>query len=269
MIGVDHDGLIDLRALADALASHDREQGLPLVAIHAANNETGIIQPMREIGRISKAAGAVTVFDTVQAVGRIPLDISEGYGDFFIVSSHKIGGPKGVGAIVAASDLIMPEPLITGGGQERGHRAGTQDPVAVCGFGAAARQAAADLDRIETVRAGREEIERLIGRLVPDGVIIAQGRDRLANTVAFVIPGMKAETAQIAFDLDGVAVSAGSACSSGKVGPSHVLAAMGMDEEAGALRVSIGHATTMAEIAQFGKALAALVRRRPGHTRAA
>ncbi|MCO0638035.1 aminotransferase class V-fold PLP-dependent enzyme, partial [Lutimaribacter sp. EGI FJ00014] len=230
-VGVDADGLIDLAALERALEGHDKTQGLPLVAVHAANNETGVIQPMEEIGRLAKKAGGVVIFDAVQAAGRIPLNISAGYADFFILSSHKIGGPKGAGALVGAGDLMMPAALVKGGGQEKGHRAGTENVAAIAGFGAAARDAVAGLAQTDAVRATRDRLEAIIRDLVPDSVIYAEKAPRLPNTVFFSIPGMKAETAQIAFDLAGIALSAGSACSSGKVGPSHVLQAMGFGSD--------------------------------------
>lgn len=261
-IGVDGDGVCDLDALARALESHDRAEGLPLVAIHAANNETGIIQPIAGIHTMVKAAGGVLVVDAVQAAGRVAIDMSAGYADYLILSSHKIGGPKGVGAIVAAGDLMMPRPLIAGGGQERGFRAGTENVSGIAGFGAAAKEALAELSSIEAVRAVRDEIERMILSLAPDARIFGRGVERLANTAFFAIPGIKAETAQIGFDLAGVALSAGSACSSGKVGPSHVLKAMGHGDDRGALRVSIGHATATEDIDLFGKALAEILARR-------
>jgi cysteine desulfurase len=260
-IGVGRDGILDLAALKAALAAHDKADGLPLVAIHAANNETGVIQPVEEIGRVVKADGGVLVLDAVQAAGSIPLDISAGYADYLILSSHKIGGPKGAGAIVAAADLMMPAPLVTGGGQEKGHRAGTENLPAIVGFGAAAREALAGLDRIGGLRQKRDAIESVIRELVPDAVFFGAGAPRLANTTFFAIPGMKAETAQIAFDLAGVALSAGSACSSGKVGPSHVLKAMGYGDGVGALRVSIGPATGEEEIELFKSALAQILAR--------
>ncbi|MDH6232844.1 cysteine desulfurase [Mesorhizobium soli] len=268
-IGVNADGVVDLDALAAALAAHDKADGLPLVAIHAANNETGVVQPLEEIGRVVKAAGGVFVADAVQAAGRIPLDISAGYVDYLILSSHKIGGPQGAGAFVACSDLMMPKPLIIGGGQEKGFRAGTENLAAIAGFGAAAAQALAALGRMDEVRALRDEIETSIQTLAPDAEIFGRRVERLANTIFFAIPGIKSETAQIAFDLAGVALSAGSACSSGKVGPSHVLKAMGHDRPEGALRVSIGPATTGAEIAQFTAALSGLLARRAEKPQAA
>lgn len=268
-IGVEANGIVDLEALAQALAAHDKSEGLPLVAIHAANNETGVIQPLEEIGKLVKAAGGVFVADAVQAAGRVPLDVSAGYVDYLILSSHKIGGPLGAGAFVAHSDLMMPKPLIVGGGQEKGFRAGTENLAAIAGFGAAARQAAETMARMDEIRALRDGLELSILALAPDAEIFGRGTERLANTVFFAIPGIKSETAQIAFDLAGVALSAGSACSSGKVGPSHVLKAMGHDNPEGALRVSIGPATTPAEIAQFTATLSGMVARRVGKPQAA
>ncbi|MBX3579807.1 MAG: cysteine desulfurase [Rhizobiaceae bacterium] len=263
-IGVDRDGVIDLAGLTAALDAHDRETGLPLVAIHFANNESGVVQPVAEIAATVKAAGGVLVVDAVQAGGRIPIDISAGCGDYLILSSHKIGGPKGAGAIVALSDLMMPSPLVTGGGQEKGHRAGTENLAAIAGFGAAARVAAGAAGAMAPVAAMRDRVEALLLSFAPDAEIFGRGARRLPNTTFFAIPGLKAETAQIAFDLAGVALSAGSACSSGKVGPSHVLKAMGFGEAAGALRVSIGAGTTEDEIGMFETALAAILARRSG-----
>ncbi|MDX8527659.1 cysteine desulfurase family protein [Mesorhizobium sp. MSK_1335] len=268
-IGVDRNGIADLDMLSAALAAHDKAAGLPLVAIHAANNETGVVQPVGRIAEIVKAAGGVLVVDAVQAAGRIPLDMSAPYTDYLILSSHKIGGPKGVGAIVAASDLMMPRPLINGGGQEKGHRAGTENVAGIAGFGAAARAALASLDDIAAIARRRDEIEAIVTELAPDAEIFGKGAPRLANTTFFAIPGIKAETAQIAFDLAGVALSAGSACSSGKVGPSHVLKAMGHGDSLGALRVSIGRATGAEDIAAFRAALAGIVARRAGKEEAA
>lgn len=268
-IGVNANGLLDLGALAAALAAHDKAEGLPLVAVHAGNNETGVVQPVDRIAEIVKAAGGILIVDAVQAAGRIHIDMPVGYGDFLILSSHKIGGPKGVGAIVALSDLMMPKPLINGGGQEKGHRGGTENLPGIAGFGAAAREALAGLKDIDSVRHRRDEIEAIVKTLVPDAEIFGTGATRLANTTFFAIAGVKAETAQIAFDLAGVALSAGSACSSGKVGPSHVLKAMGHGDSLGALRVSIGAATSAADIALFRAALAGIASRRATREQAA
>lgn len=263
-IGVDGEGVVDLAALRAALAGHDRSDGLPLVAIHAANNETGVIQPLETVAAVVKEAGGVLVLDAVQAAGRIPLDMSVPCADYLILSSHKIGGPKGAGAIIAASDLMMPKPLITGGGQEKGHRAGTENLAAIAGFGAAAREAREGLGQMDRVRALRDDVEAFLLATDPAIEIFGRGAGRLPNTSFFSIPGLKAETAQIAFDLAGVALSAGSACSSGKVGASHVLRAMGRGDQAGALRLSIGLSTTPEEIDLFRTALAGILVRLAG-----
>ena len=269
VIPVDSQGVVELSALSSALARHDRSLGLPLVAIHLANNETGVIQPANEISAIVKGVGGVLVLDAVQAVGRIPVDISGSCADFLIISSHKIGGPKGAGALIGASDLLMPRPLVTGGGQERGHRAGTENLAAITGFGAAAAEALTALSAAGELRAKRDAIEAAVLSQALDAEIFGAGAERLPNTTFFAVPGLKAETAQIAFDLAGVALSAGSACSSGKVGPSHVLKAMGHGGDQGALRVSIGQATSDEEIALFTTALAGILARRAGKTKAA
>ena len=268
-IGVDGNGIVQLDGLAAALAAHDRSEGLPLVAIHSANNETGVLQPIAAISAIVKAAGGVLVVDAVQSAGRMAIDVSEGHADYLVLSSHKLGGPKGAGATVALSDLMMPKPLITGGGQEKGHRAGTENVAAIAGFGAAAVEARQDLAVIDAVRARRDAIESTLRIAVPDAVVYGAGAERLPNTTFFAIPDIKAETAQIAFDLAGVALSAGSACSSGRVGPSHVLKAMGYGDSAGGLRVSIGHSTTGADVDGFKSALERLIARRRGENRAA
>lgn len=268
-IGVDRDGLLKLDELAAALAAHDREQGLALVAVHAANNESGVVQPLEEIASIVKTAGGVLVLDTVQAAGRVPLDMSRPCADYLILSAHKIGGPKGVGAIVAAADLMMPVPLVGGGGQEKGHRGGTENLPGIAGFGAAAAAALEGLRSIDEVRKMRDRFEAAVLELLPDAVIFGRAAPRLANTSFFAASGLKAETAQIAFDLAGVALSAGSACSSGKVGASHVLTAMGFDEIQGALRVSIGQATDTQDLELFRSALAGIVSRSAAGGRAA
>ncbi|WP_193177709.1 cysteine desulfurase family protein [Oricola nitratireducens] len=254
-------GLLDLDALEKALAGHDKGAGLPLVAVHWANNETGVIQPIRDIAALVKKQGGVLVVDAVQALGRIPIDISNGCGDFFILSSHKIGGPKGAGTVVAHSDLMMPMPLISGGGQERGHRGGTEAVANIAGFGAAAEAALHNLARFGECAAVRDAFESAILDVAPDAVIHGCDVERLANTLFFTIPGVKAETAQIAFDLAGIAVSSGSACSSGKVGKSHVLTAMGAKAEEGAIRVSFGLETGISATDRFRAELEKIVAR--------
>ena len=221
-----------------------------------------MIQPIAEISAIVKAHGGILVVDAVQAPGRIPLDMSDGYADFLILSAHKIGGPKGIGALISFSTLLMPSPLMRGGGQEKGHRAGTEALSLIAGFGAAAKVAKERLGKKEELLTKRSAVEAVILRHAPDAIIHGAGVERLPNTVFFTIPGLKAETLQIAFDLSGVALSAGSACSSGKLGASHVLEAMGLGHLGGALRVSIGHETNDADLMLFESALRDIVSRR-------
>jgi cysteine desulfurase len=250
-IAVDAQGRLDLAALREAVAKSPRA----LVSLMLANNETGVIQPVAAAAEIVHAADGLLHVDAVQAAGRIEFDISSLGADLLTLSAHKIGGPKGVGALVRRSDDIhLPEPLIRGGGQERGLRAGTENVAGIAGFGAAA--AAARRDRaVEAAHmlALRNKLEAGVKAVSPQAVIFGAGAERLPNTTLFAVEGMKAETAVIAFDLEGVAVSSGAACSSGKVQPSHILAAMGVSPALtrGAVRVSLGWSTTEADIETF------------------
>lgn len=256
-------GVIDLDALTTSLADHDPVEGLPLVAVMLVNNETGIVQPIRDVSAIVKKFGGLTVVDAVQAAGRIPLSIADLGADFLILSAHKLGGPKGVGALVSRGETLMPEPLVRGGGQEKGHRAGTENLAAIAGFGAAAWVMAADLvERNAMIAALRDRAESGMRAAAPDTVFYGEGSERVGNTSFFHLPGLKAETGQIAFDLEGIAVSAGAACSSGKVGASHVLTAMGEDAATGALRASLGPSTTEADIDRFVLTFAKIAARR-------
>lgn len=256
-------GTIDLAELEAALAVHDRQSGLPMVAVMLANNETGIVQPIEAVSRLVKAAGGILVVDAVQAAGRLPLSIEALGADFLIISSHKIGGPKGAGALIARGEILMPAALVRGGGQEKGHRSGTENPAAIAGFGAAARFAADNLsDRMAAVSTLREKLETAMIAAAPDVIIHGRDGERIGNTCFFTLPELKSETGQIAFDLEGVALSAGSACSSGKVGQSYVLSAMGHDPRHGALRISIGPSTTEAEINRCAEIFARVAARR-------
>ena len=250
-IAVDADGRINLPALADAVAKADR----PLLSLMLANNETGVVQPVAEAAAIVHAAGGLLHVDAVQAAGRIACDMRALGGDLLTLSAHKIGGPKGVGALVRGRDDIhFTDPLIRGGGQERGARAGTENVAGIAAFGAAAeaaqRQIAAEGAQM---RALRDHLEAELSAISPQAVIFGNTVERLPNTTLFALEGAKAETAVIAFDLDGVAVSSGAACSSGKVQPSHVLAAMGISPGLlrGAVRVSLGWTTTKADVERF------------------
>ena len=248
---VDAEGRLDLAALADAVAKSPRA----LVSLMLANNETGVVQPAAKAAAIVHAAGGLLHVDAVQAAGRLDCDIGALGADLLTLSAHKIGGPKGVGALIRRNDDIhLPDPLIRGGGQERGLRAGTENVVGIAGFGAAAaavrRQRAAD---VEHMLALRDRLETGLRAIAPETIIFGASAARLPNTTLFTVPGMKAETAVIAFDLEGVAVSSGAACSSGKVQPSHVLAAMGVLPALtrGAVRASLGWSTTAADTEGF------------------
>lgn len=261
VIGVQPDGVIDLAALDAALA----QGGPALVALQGANNETGVIQPVAEAAALVHAAGGLLVCDAVQLAGRMPCTINALGADVLIVSAHKFGGPKGTGALVFASDCLqLASPLLRGGGQERGLRAGTENIAAIAGFGAAAAEAAAGLSgEAERLAGLRAVIEADIDRAVPGACFLCHNALRLPNTVAFSVPGVSAETLLIALDLAGVAVSSGSACSSGKVATSHVLTAMGVAPELarGAVRVSLGWSTTAEEAAEFVQRFEAVLRR--------
>ena len=237
------DGLVDLDALRVALSRSER----PLVSVMLANNETGVVQPISEIAGIVRASAGVLHVDAVQGPGRIACDIDALGVDLMSISSHKLGGPQGAGALIRRGDVHIADPLIKGGGQERGLRAGTENVAAIAGFGAAA---AAKREEPVRLAALRDRFEAGLRVSTPQVVIFGEKVRRLPNTSLFTVPGLKAETAIIAFDLNGIAVSSGSACSSGKVQASHVLAAMGVEPALarGAVRVSLGWSTTEAEI---------------------
>ena len=249
------DGVIDLAALERQLATVANEGRRALVSLMHANNETGVVQPVAAAAAIVHAAGDLLHVDAVQGAGRISCDIKALGTDFLTVSGHKLGGPKGIGALVRRSDAVAwPEPVIKGGGQERGSRAGTENVAAIAGFGAAAAAAARDLAAEEgRLLALRDQLEAALHAAFPQTVIFGAGAERLPNTTLFALSGTKAETAVIGLDLAGVAVSSGAACSSGKVAPSHVLAAMGIPAPLarGAVRVSLGYATQEADIERF------------------
>lgn len=253
LLSVDRNGIIDLDSLERALRAHDYDEGAPYLALMLANNETGVIHPVAEAARLVKQAGGVVFCDAVQAVGRITVDIAELGVDFLALSAHKIGGPQGAGALVLADEGVRPQPLLTGGGQERGARAGTENVAAIAGFGVAASLAQSHLSDIDRIVRLRARLESGILAVAPESRIAGRGAERLANTTMFVVPGMLAEIAVIAFDLDGIAVSAGSACSSGKVGPSHVLEAMGEAADClrGGVRVSLPVSAGDAEVDGF------------------
>jgi len=245
MIPVDTSGVVDLGRLEALLAG-----GPPaLVSVMAANNETGVLQPVSKVAEIVHQAGSLLLVDAVQAFGKIPLDINRMGADLVTISAHKIGGPKGVGALVLSAD-VEPIPVLRGGGQERGRRAGTENVAGIAGFAAAAGAALTALDAdLARITALRDRLEAGL-RQTTGVTVFSSEAARLPNTTLFTAPGLKAETAVIGFDLEGIAVSSGSACSSGKVQPSHVLEAMGAGSAAaqGAVRLSLGWSTTEADV---------------------
>jgi cysteine desulfurase len=252
-IAVNAGGAFDVGALADrVLAADVAGFGRTLVSLQLANNETGVIQPVAEVAAFARTHGLSVHCDAVQAPGRVPVDCAALGIDFLTLSAHKLGGPKGAGALVIVDGAAL-RPLIAGGGQERGRRAGTENIAAIAGFGAAARCALADLQSIEQVRAMRDQLEAGIAARTPDAVIVGRDAPRLANTTCVALAGLTAETAVIRLDLAGVSVSAGAACSSGKVGASAALTAMGLKPELAraAIRVSLGHFSTDDDGAAF------------------
>jgi cysteine desulfurase len=272
-IPVGADGRADLGALERQLAALEREgRGRALVSLMHANNETGVVQPITAAAAIVHQAGGLLHVDAVQGAGKIPCDIKALGADLLTLSAHKIGGPKGVGALVRRADAPgLSEPLIKGGGQERGARAGTENVAGIAGFGAAAAAAGQDLDGEHRRLTGlRDRLEAGLKAAVAGTMVFGAAAERLPNTTLFAVPGGKAETAVIGLDLDGVAVSSGAACSSGKVAASHVLAAMGVPPALarGAVRVSLGYATQEADVDRLLSAwirlAQTLLKERPG-----
>ena len=242
-------------ARVEEIASHVLKGALPprtLIALQMANNETGAIQPVSEAAAFARAHGLMIHTDAVQAAGRIAIDFAALGVDTLSLSAHKLGGPKGIGALVIRDHLDL-VPMLRGGGQERRRRAGTENIAAIAGFGAAAEAALADLKAVARIGKLRDLLEAAACEIAPETVVIARNAPRLANTVALALPGKQAETLVIRLDLAGIAVSAGSACSSGKVGRSHVLDAMGLGNEisGSAIRVSLGPETTRADVDVF------------------
>lgn len=257
---IDGDGLVDLDQLAWLLQGDEPT----LVSVQLANNETGAVQPIRRVAAVVQAADAALHVDAVQGPGRIEVELHDLGADALTLSAHKLGGPMGAGALVVREDRVGPGlRLLAGGGQERGFRAGTENVPGLVGFGVAAeiagREAAAEGPRL---RALRDEAEAAVLALAP-AVVFVRDAERLPNTLAFGLPGVRAETVLIGLDLAGVAVSSGSACSSGKVGRSHVLAAMGVpaDLAAGAIRVSFGWNSTRQDVKRLVEAFETVVQR--------
>jgi cysteine desulfurase len=242
-IPVTADGLVDAGKLAGMLA--DRKASL--VSVMLANNETGVIQPIAEIATICKKHGALLHCDAVQALGKIPVDFGLLGVDMLTLSAHKCGGPLGAAALVIKQNLAI-EPLLRGGSQELGRRAGTENLAAIAGFAEAVERV--DFVQMKTLRGWLDEMEKNIE--AAGGQVFGKSAPRLPNTSCIAMPGIGNEVQLMDFDLNGFAVSAGSACSSGRIEPSHVLAAMGAGDAAKyAVRVSGGWQTKQPDISGF------------------
>ena len=263
-IGLLADGRIDLDQLAQVIVDADAAGETLLVALHWVNNETGVVQP---IGRINALVGPTrhTLFiDAAQALGKLPLECAAPAPDMMAVGGHKIGAPAGIGALLvkAHADTVR---LIPGGGQEQGRRGGTEAAALIVAFGAAAESFAGHYGSAD-VNALTSELEAGLRALAPDAVIFGDSAERVGNVVDFAVPGIKSTVAMMGLDLDGISVSSGSACSSGKVGASHVLAAMGVAPELAecALRISLGWTSTRDDITAFLRGYETILNRQRG-----
>lgn len=259
-VAVDENGIIKLDVLEEKLASLN---GVPaLVSVMLANNETGVIQPISDIAAIAKKYGAKLHSDAVQAFGKLPLDVGLLGVDYLTISAHKIGGPIGVGVLVIRDDKGY-VPLLTGGGQESGRRAGTENIPAIMGLSALLPHLNLDAQR-QQWQGLHVDLVKAVHEIDPQAPIYGESAPRLSNTIMLGMPGMSSETQLMHFDLSGIAVSAGSACSSGRITSSHVLRAMGVNSSAAgqAIRVSLGWNSTSHDIAAFIDAWKLLYARR-------
>ena len=254
LIPVTADGLVDLAALERRL-----QDGAALVSVMAANNETGVIQPIADVVRLAHAAGALVHCDAIQIVGKAPFDMAALGVDLATVSAHKLGGPQGMAALALAPKVPV-RALTTGGGQEKGYRAGTENVAGIVGFGLAIEAAVAELDAYQRLAIMRDWLAARLLAIDPQAIVFGADAPRVANTLSIAMPGVKAETQVMAFDLAGIGLSAGSACSSGKVRTSHVLTAMGVPPEVAqsAIRISLGRDTNDTEIDRMIEAWATL-----------
>lgn len=247
-IAVEASGQIDLQALQDVVSKKPK-----LLAVMQANNETGVISNLAPIAEVARQCGAVLLTDAIQAVGKIPVDFAATGAHFMSLSAHKIYGPKGVGALVVDKAVDV-ESLLHGGGHEKGRRAGTENVAAIVGFGMAAGLAFSELSsRRDHLQVLHSYLESRLHAEIPQAIIFGHHAERLPNTTFFAVPGLDGETLLMSLDQAGLAVSSGSACSTGEVDPSHVLLAMGIDKDLarGAVRVSLGKDTHRGEIDHF------------------
>lgn len=257
LIPVTSDGVVDLAAFEKIIKSGPAPT---LVSVMLVNNETGAVQPVAEIAKLAKAAGAIMHTDAVQAYGRIKFTRAELSVDFLSISAHKMGGPQGIGALIMAPGAPTPR-LLKGGGQERMQRAGTENVVAIAGFGASAL--ATDYAAYQHLATLRDRSEKFLAESSNRVNIFSQSAPRVSNTVCFALEGASAETLLINMDLEGICLSSGSACSSGTVRTSHVLKAMNVDDSIarGALRLSLGWNSTADDITAFEAAWTKLIKR--------
>lgn len=264
ILPVDGDGVVDLAALKSRLADDGRPA---LVSVMLANNETGVVQPIAEVAALAHRFGALVHCDAAQAAGRMSVALSDLDVDFLTLSAHKLGGPAGIGVLIGSKPDTSLAPILLGGGQERRRRAGSENLAGIVGFGIAARLAATELAEgavIRRMKELRDRLEAAAQARVPGVIVVANGALRLCNTSCLALPGVPAQVQVMALDLGGVAVSAGSACSSGKVAESAVLRAMGLAPEiaGAAVRVSLGPTSTEAEIELFLSVWCDLARRK-------
>ena len=261
-IRVDRDGLIDLSHLEQLLTAADRPA---LVSVMLANNETGVVQPVGKVVALARQFGALAHCDAVQALGKIHVSFAALGVDLLSLSAHKLGGPQGIGALIVRDEIDV-APMLRGGGQERSRRAGTENVAGVCGFGTVSALVGQSLEAAPALEKLRDNIEIRVRAAAPDAVIYGAAASRLPNTSCIGLPGVNNEVQVMSLDLAGVAISAGSACSSGKLTPSHVLQAMGADDDAAAsaIRVSLGWQTTAAHCDRFVEAWTTVANRRAG-----
>jgi cysteine desulfurase len=245
-------GIIDVEAAIATLARPRERSGRVLASLMMANNETGVIQPVAEVAAEARRLGAVMHVDAVQAPGRLDIDFAKIGADAMVLSAHKLGGPRGVGALIIREGVAL-TPFIKGGGQERRRRGGTENVTGIAGFGAAAAALKREAHAVARINRLRDMLEDGVARLTPAAVIVGREAPRVGNTACIALPGKPAETLVIQLDLEGIAVSAGAACFSGKIKASHVLEAMGLgpDIADSAIRVSLGPETSEGNIAAF------------------
>ena len=258
-IPVDANGIVELDALEACLTKSASISEKILVSVMSANNETGVIQPIEDIVKLAHAHGCLVHCDAVQALGKIPVDFAASGVDLMSLSAHKIGGPQGAGALVVRSSIVL-SPMFKGGGQELSRRAGTENLSGIVGFGLAAELIGRDNSGRE-ISGLRNHLESEIRKIRSDAVIFGEDQKRLPNTTCVAVRGATAEALLIMLDLSGIAVSSGSACSSGKVATSHVLSAMGVDDAIAktAIRISCGRTTTAEDVDNFLNAWAKAV----------